>query len=346
MQKDSPLVEVRDGDEFNYELAIQGYGVRTNNRLSVRIIGYGGRKLFGTRDTLVALVRVVGGEKLVIYDNEGFVVDKDIKGMSVSELSLAMDGSHGKKEPVNLGRLYNYSLYTRSCNAACLVCDNVVGGKKFVIAVMTEHGGETVTNYDLQLLLPNGNMYCDRKVSYDIPGLGEVYDDTATGEYEVECYNMIPFDIYALRGGCMVIDEEGYGVEILCTDRENNGTINIIGLDTDGNYLQCDIYGKDLCQPDEQVLFMDMDCYLSWLEKHKGLKKFDLDMVMDGHGLKTLKGDSARIIKVWKVEKKLTVLVNTKASHEDIREYDFEGRWLEDKSSVMEMLLVEENKVV
>ena len=91
---------------------------------------------------------------------------------------------------------------------------------------------------------------------------------------------------------------------------------------------------------------MDMDCYFSWLEEHRGWKKFDLDMVMDGHGLKTLKGDSARIIKVWKVEKKLTVLVNTKASHEDIREYDFEGRWLEDKSSVMEMLLVEENKVV
>jgi hypothetical protein len=27
LQKDSPLIEVRDGDEFNYELAIQGYGV-------------------------------------------------------------------------------------------------------------------------------------------------------------------------------------------------------------------------------------------------------------------------------------------------------------------------------
>jgi len=350
LQKDSPLIEVRDGDEFNYELAIQGYGVRTNNGLPVRVIGRCGNKVCGVGKTIVALVRLVGGENIVTYDDEGYPLYHGLKGFSDTNLSLVMNGTCGKKKPIDIGLAANYDLSARSHKAVCLMCNDVIGPKKFAAAFIDTLDGDTVTDYSVRLLYQDGKVDSSPEDSYDVPGLDETYEGISMEKNcvgdDMEKKDMVPFSIYAFRDGCKVVDEDGSEVEVLCTDRENNGEINIIGVNCRGRYLECDVTGRSTVQHGRQVLFMDMDCYLSWLEEHWGLKRFDLDMAMEGHGLKTLKGDSARIIKVWKEEKKLTVLVNTKASHEDIREYDFEGRWLEDKDSVMEMLLVEVNKVV
>ena len=351
MQKDSVMGnpdDLKSGSAFKYHLALAGCRVRLKCGNEARIIGYGFRDVLALDADMVVLVRDVGGEKICYYAKDGTVVSS-VMHKPVEDMVLIMDGyGKGCKMPVDLSPISGYGMTTRSGNKAKCLCGDMVGGKPYVVCVACGVEGNVVRDSHIIALYPDGTVYGKGdtvKDPYDVPLLGPEKVSMGVGG-DMEKKSMIPFNIYAFRDGCKVIDSDGAEVEVLCVDRENNGEINIIGLDRNGQYLECDTNGESLGQPKRQVLFMDMDCYLPWLEEHRGLKRFDFDMAMDGHWLKTLKGDSARIIKVWVEEEKLTVLVYTKASHEDIREYDFEGRWLDDKSSVMEMLLVEENRVV
>lgn len=350
MKKLSTLT--RDGDVFNEELAIEGHGVRTKYGRTARIIGYGLKCAVDPSMYFVVLLDDVGGERLAYYTKEGTLVACHGMSLMDGDRELVMDGRVDDQQVEFMGWLEPYKHYTNANECALVLCSDMRGPTPYVVAVAREHDGLEVLDTRICCLHEDGTV-SGNKLSddlNDIPLLGTLKNRRSTEngrvENDMEKKDMVPFSIYAFRDGCKVIDMEGNEVEVLCTDRENNGKINIVGLDLNGQYLECDTTGESLGQLKRQVLFMDMDCYLSWLEEHWGLKRFDLDMAMEGHGLKTLKGDSARIIKIWKEDKKLTVLVNTKASREDIREYDFEGRWLEDKDSVMEMLLVEVNKVV
>lgn len=349
-QKFSTLT--KDGDMFNGEVAIRGHGVRTKYGRTARIIGYGLKCAVDPSMYFVVLLNDVGGERIAYYTKEGTLVACHGMSLRDGDHELVMDGRVTGFEAEYMGWLEPYKLFTKAGECALVLCSDMIGPTPYVVAIAREHDGLEVLDTRIWCLNEDGTVP-GNDLSDDlnsIPLLGTVKNGRSTEdgrlENDMEKKNMIPFSIYAFRDGCKVIDSKGAEVEVLCTDRENNGKINIVGLDRNGQYLECDTTGESLGQPKRQVLFMDMDCYLSWLEEHRGLKRFDFDMAMEGHTLKTLGWEPARIIKVWMEEEKLTVLVYTNDSHEDIREYDFEGRWLEDKSSVMEMLLVDENRVV